>query len=237
MNNLCAVTMHQQVPDKNNKNKSSMKSFLINGRPVKSMNQYYNKKKAYLLSRITKQNSNRRSTRATQRLDLKRRCKIKNYFHHVSKSIIKFCLANNVGKIIIGKNDGWKQEVNIGKRNNQNFVQIPYDMLIQQLKYKSEMVGIEAVETNEAYTSKCSALDLEPIQKQKSYAGKRTKRGLFKTANGIKINADINGSLNIMRKVIGDDFLQKKTTFNRGYGHYPVLVNPTQITAKNSIFC
>lgn len=222
VNNLCAVTVHQQD------SASQPKSFLINGRPIKSMNQFYNKKRASLLCQVMKQNSKRRSTRATQKLDLKRSCKIKNYFHHASKYIIEFCKQNDIGRIVIGKNDGWKQKVNMGKRNNQNFSDIPYDMLVQQLKYKAEMVGIEVVETDENYTSKCSALDLEQIQKRDEYKGSRVKRGLFKTSTNITFNADINASLNILRKVIGDGFLQKNATFNRGYGHYPVLVNPTR---------
>lgn len=213
VNNLCALTTNQ--PD--------IKSFLINGRPIKSMNQYYNKKKAKLLSQLNKQNSRRRTSRKIQALTLKHNNKIKNYFHHTSKYIIEFCKQNNIGTLIIGKNDGWKDNVNIGKRNNQNFVMIPYNMLIQQLKYKGELVGIDVVEVNESYTSKCSALDLEPVCKHDEYTGKRVKRGLFRMGTGISLNADINGSLNIMRKVIGDGFM---ATSNRGYVVYPLLIEP-----------
>ena len=107
--------------------------------------------------------------------------------------------ANSLNTLFVGKNVGWKEGVNLGKINNQNFVSIPYNMLIQMLEYKCKLAGINFVIVNEAYTSKCSFLDREKIGKHDSYAGKRIKRGLFKSSSGIMINADVNGSLNIMR--------------------------------------
>lgn len=124
---------------------------------------------------------------------------------------------------MIGKNDGWKQNVELGKRNNQNFVDIPFEKLIQQIKYKAELVGINVILNEESYTSKCSSLDFEPIQKRSEYLGKRIKRGLFKYSKGL-INSDVNGSLNILRKVIGDDFL--KNPSNTGFVHNPLKINP-----------
>ena len=115
-------------------------------------------------------------------------------------------------------NDGWKQEVNMSKRNNQNFVSIPFETFISMLRYKSERQGLRFVEINESHTSKCSSLDLEEIKHHDSYVGKRVKRGLFRTKNGILLNADINGAYNIMRKVKGDAAMPPY----RGFGYNPV---------------
>lgn len=114
--------------------------------------------------------------------------------------------------------DGWKQNVSLGKRNNQNFVSIPFEMLISMLRYKSERQGLRFVEINESHTSKCSSFDLEPVCHHDTYVGRRVRRGLFKTRDGILINADINGSYNIMRKVKGDAAMPPHT----GFGYNPV---------------
>ena len=112
-----------------------------------------------------------------------------------------------VSKVIVGKNDCWKQDIKIGKRNNQTFVQIPHARLIDMLRYKLNLVGIELITVEESYTSKCSALDYEEVQKHDHYAGRRVKRGLFKTSKGILVNADINGAMNIMRKVFPNELI------------------------------
>jgi putative transposase len=103
---------------------------------------------------------------------------------------------------------GWKQEVNLGKRNNQAFVFIPHARFIEMLTYKAELVGITVVIIEESYTSKCSFLDLEPISKQSAYMGQRVKRGMFQASTGCRINADINGSYNILRKAFPQAFAQ-----------------------------
>jgi len=115
-------------------------------------------------------------------------------------------VSKNISKLIIGYNKNWKQDINIGKKNNQNFVNIPYLIYINQLKYKCELEGIEVILNEESYTSKCSFIDLEEICKKNIYDGKRIKRGLFKSKNGTLINADLNGSYNIMRKVVPNVF-------------------------------
>lgn len=120
--------------------------------------------------------------------------------------------------MIVGHNDGWKQKVKLGKRNNQNFVSIPFEMFISMLRYKSERQGLRFVEVNESHTSKCSSFDLEKICHHETYVGKRIRRGLFKTKEGVLINADINGSYNIMRKVKGDAIMPPYT----GFGYNPV---------------
>jgi len=179
-------------------------SFIINGKPLKSINSFYNKRKSQLQS---KSKNKFFTSKRIERLTFSRNNKIKNYIHHASKHIIKQAEKLDVTKIVIGNNKHWKQEINIGKRSNQNFVSIPHSNLIKTIEYKAKLAGIEVVITEESYTSKCSAIDLEPIKKHESYVGKRTKRGLFRTANGTKINADANGAANILRKVIGNEWI------------------------------
>ena len=176
-------------------------SFIINGKKVKHINQFYNKKIVEVKSELKKKNNQEKSHK-TRQLTLKRNNKIDDYFHKVSRYIINHVVSNDIRTIIVGHNKNWKQEVNIGKINNQKFVYIPFDKLIHQLKYKGMLEGINVVEIEEGYTSKCSFLDNESIEKHDEYLGKRIKRGLFKTKNGSLINSDINGSYNIMRKYL-----------------------------------
>jgi len=203
---------------------------IINGKPIKSINQFYNKKRAEIqadnvvcsatqgksrynhnlpLSK-TADNNGQRTSKELMKITDWRNEKISDYMHKTSRFVINYCVSHNLGHIVIGKNDGWKQEINLGKRNNQNFVAIPFDKLIQQIQYKAQLVGIKVTKVCENYTSKCSALDLEEIGKHEdhAYAGKRVFRGMFRTAFGILINADVNGALNILRIVIGDNFLK-----------------------------
>ena len=170
-------------------------SILYNGRPLKSINRYYNKHKAELQSKLK---NNKYTYKRINRLTFRRNNKIKDYMHKLSSAIIQYMEANTLNTLIVGKNDGWKTNIDIGRVNNQNFVSIPFNMLISMLEYKCKLAGINIVIVNEAYTSKCSFLDGETIQKHDTYKGKRIKRGLFVSSRGIKINADINSSLNIM---------------------------------------
>ena len=180
-------------------------SILYNGRPLKAINQHYNKCKAELQSKLKQ---NKHASKRINRLTYKRNNKIKDYMHKLSATIIQYMEANNLNTLIVGKNNEWKTNIEIGKVNNQNFVSIPYNMLISMLEYKCKLHGIKMITVNEAYTSKCSFLDNETICKHEAYLGKRTNRGLFISSNGIKINADINGSLNIM--VLGLQILKVK---------------------------
>ena len=173
-------------------------SNLVNGRPLKSINQYYNKKKAHLISLLEK--GGLKSSKRLRRLEMKRICKIKDYLHKSSRRVVKLMEQNNIGTCFIGHNNGWKNEVEMGKKNNQNFVSIPYSLLINMLRYKIEEKGGVLVELNEAYTSKCSFLDNEEVCKHDSYKGKRVKRGLFLSSDKKALNADINGSLNILKR-------------------------------------
>lgn len=130
-----------------------------------------------------------------------------------------------MGTLVIGKNDGWKQNVRLGKRNNQNFVQIPHARFIDMLTYKAQLVGIDVIVTEESYTSKCSFLDGEAVCKQEQYAGKRVKRGLFRASDGRLIHADVNGSYNILRKAI-PDAMSRHGEGIRGAVVHPVRVTP-----------
>jgi len=192
---------------------------LVNGRPVKSINQFYNKRKAELQSKLT---PNRHTSHRMERLTTKRTRRIDHYLHTASKRIIDLLVAESIGTLVIGKNPYWKQECNIGKRNNQNFVSIPHARFIDMLTYKAKLVGIDVIVTEESYTSKCSFLDGEDIRKHDTYAGKRVKRGLFRASTGRSINADVNGSYNIVRKVAPDAF---------GQGSRGCVVHPLPLLA------
>ena len=144
-------------------------------------------------------------------LKSKRNHKIDTYLHQASRTIINYLLLNQIGTLVIGKNDNWKQNINIGKRNNQNFVQIPYNKFIQQLTYKAQLVGIKVIITEESYTSKASFLDLDTIPTYKkgtkhTFSGKRIQRGMYQSKFGRLINADLNGSYNILRKAVPNAF-------------------------------
>lgn len=186
-------------------------SNLVNGRPLKSINQYYNKRKAHLTSLLGK--GKLKSSKRLRRLEMKRMMKIKDYLHKTSRRVVELMYNNNIGTCFIGHNKNWKQEINIGSRNNQNFVSIPYSLLINMLRYKIEEKGGVLVELNEAYTSKCSFLDNEEICKHETYKGKRVKRGLFLSSDKKALNADINGSLNILKRGIGFSFKVENEIF------------------------
>ncbi len=175
-------------------NKPGVKPMLVNGKPLKSVNQLYNKRKAKYQSRLIGQ---KKTSRKIEALTYHRNRFVENYLHNTSKLVVNYLVTNRIGTVVIGKNDNWKQGANIGKKNNQNFTQIPHSKLIKQITYKCQLVGIKVIETEESYTSKTSAIDLEKPIKHENYVGKRVKRGLFRSATGIVINADINGSLQI----------------------------------------
>ena len=192
---------------------SEDKTFIVSGKILKSINQFYNKTKAKLKSQKEDKGKRRKwlNTDKLQKLEEKRSDFIKDFLHKTSRGIVNFCLSNKISKIVVGHNKQWKDSIAIGKQNNQNLVSIPHSQLISYLKYKCELVGIILVEHEESYTSKCDALAFEGIKKNKVYLGKRIKRGLFQSSVGKLINADVNGALNILRKVISDSFVRKIT--------------------------
>ncbi len=216
INNLVALTA----------NKLGFVPRLVNGRPIKSVNQFYNKRKAELQAILK---SDTRFTARMERMTIKRTRRIDHFLHTNSRHIIDLLVAEGIGTLVIGKNPLWKQETNIGKRNNQTFVQIPHARFISMLAYKAELVGIQIIVGEESYTSKASFLDNDIIptwsktKQNPIFSGKRVKRGLYKSKSGKQINADVNGSYNIMRKVAPDAM--------RGKGVEDMVVYPMRLRA------
>ncbi|NEO48893.1 MAG: IS200/IS605 family element transposase accessory protein TnpB [Moorea sp. SIO4A3] len=207
-------------------NKPGVRPMLINGKPLKSVNQHYNKLKAKYQSNLTCQ---RRTSKKIESLTYYRNRFVDNYLHQTSRRIVDYLIEHNIKTLVIGKNDNWKQKVNIGKRNNQQFTQIPHSKLVQQLTYKCQLVGIEVIETEESYTSITSALDLENPCQHETYKGRRVKRGLFKSSSGQVINADVNGSLQIIRKYFPEAFTVEEIV---SCAVQPLLVNPVRKTKQ-----
>ena len=211
LNTLAAVTFNQP----------GLAPFLVNGRPLKAINQWYNQRRAHLQAKLPER------VYISRRLDTladKRGRQITDYLHVASRRIVDRLVRQRIGTLVIGKNDGWKQAIGLGKRTNQNFVFIPHARFIEMLQYKAELVGIRVIVSEESYTSKCSFLDLEPIGKQEVYAGKRIKRGLFRASTGRCLNADVNGAYNILRKVVPDAFSN---------GIAGVVVHPARMALAN----
>lgn len=173
---------------------------IINGKGLKSINQYYNKSIAHYKS-IAKAFNNKDYSNRQSRLTVKRNAKINDYIHKASRFIINYAKQNSVSCIVIGYNKEWKQESHLGKRVNQNFVQIPFNTLIKQIQYKAEELGIRVVLVEESYTSGTSFLDNEAPIKEKYNKRRRKYRGLFKSNKGISINADVNAAFQILKKV------------------------------------
>jgi putative transposase len=182
---------------------------IVNGRPVKSINQFYNKRKAALQRRL----GHPGTTTQMERLTAHRTRQIEHYLHTASRRIIDLLVAEGIGTLVIGQNPLWKQEANLGRRGNQNFVSVPHARFIDMLAYKAALVGIGVIVTEESYTSKASFLDADPLPvygaaEVPAFSGRRVKRGLYRAANGRRINADVNGAYNTMRKVLPDSFGQ-----------------------------
>lgn len=180
--------------------------FLIDGRRLKNINHYYNKKVAILKSEYSK-NKNILSDNTPRMLRLMngRNNRINDYFSKSVKLIIDKCLENNVTTLVIGYNKGQKQEINIGKVNNQNMIMIPFYKFRQKLQYQCELHGIKYCPQEESYTSKASTLDGDTIPTYgdtniPQFSGKRIHRGLYQSLDGSVLNADINGSINILQK-------------------------------------
>jgi putative transposase len=214
INNLATITY----------NKKEYKPIIINGKPLKSINQYYNKSKSKLIGNKT--------TKKSIKLTNKRNNKIKDYLHKSSKLLVNHLVNNNVYLLIIGKNCNWKQDTSMGKVSNQNFQFIPHNTFIEMLKYKCKMEGIDVILQEESYTSKASFLNLDYIPTYKpnckeeySFSGYRKSRGLYKIKGkeGKLINADVNGSYNILRKAIPNVFTNGVEGF---------VVNPLVLTPK-----
>ena len=208
LNNFCSCISNVDI-----------KPFIVNGKVIKSFNQWYNKKKAKLMSFV----GDKGTSNKLKRLNNKRNFWIEDKIHKVSRYIIDLCKDNNIGSIVIGLNKGWKQNIELGKRLNQKFVEIPFSKLIDKITYKGKLIGINVITTEESYTSKVDHLAFEPLKKQDIYLGKRKKRGLFQSSVGKLLNADINGAIGIGRKVIGDSYVNM--IISSGLAFNPVKVN------------
>ena len=188
LNNLMTVTSNCFNP------------ILVNGRPLKAINQLANKEIAKLKSKLSIQGLY--TSPLLQFVYNKRARRITDLLHKVTTQLVNHLDSYNIDTVIFGHNVGQKQDINLGKVTNQNFVQIPFTQLIAQLQYKCQLKGMRFIVTEESHTSKCSFLDKESVEHHEKYKGKRVKRGLFRTSKGIFINADVNGSLNIGRKYL-----------------------------------
>jgi putative transposase len=219
VDNLAAITA----------NKKGFVPRLVNGRPMKSTNQFYNKRKAELQTALGHEGTTARMERFTA----KRTRRINHYLHTASKAIIALLVAEGIGTLVVGKNPGWKQEAELGRVNNQHFVGLPHARFIALLEYKAKLAGIRFVLQEESYTSRASFLDSDPIptydpkqEGQYAFSGKRVKRGLYRAKDGRCLNADVNGSYNILRKALPDAF---------GKGIEAVVVQPVWLTFAWSV--
>lgn len=208
LNNLCTCISNVGV-----------KPFIVNGRIIKSFNQWYNKTKAKRMSYI----GDKGTSRYLRFLNNRRNFWIEDKIHKISRWIINFCINNDIGNIVIGLNKGWKQGIDLGKRNNQKFVEIPFSKLIDKISYKGRLIGINVQTAEESYTSKVDHLAFESLEKHDVYSGKRKKRGLFQSSVNKLLNADVNGAIGIGRKVFGDSFV--KEIIDSGFAFNPVKVN------------
>ena len=171
--------------------------FVVDGRHIKSVNRYYNKEVSRYKSILDGRNKKKKVSNRIYRLTEKRNNRMNDFIHKASRMIVNQLVSNDIHTLVVGYNQGWKQDINIGRKNNQSFVQIPHERFLKVLAYKCKLEGINMLTIDESYTSKCSFLDGEDICKHDTYTGRRVKRGLFKSADGTLINADVNGSYNI----------------------------------------
>jgi len=208
LNNLCTCI-----------NNVGIRPFIINGKIIKSFNQWYNKKRAKWMSFIGDKGTSKR----LKWLNNRRNFWVEDKIHKISRWIINFCIKYNIGTIVIGLNKGWKQEVELGKRLNQKFVEIPFSKLIDKITYKGRFIGIDVQITEESYTSKVDHLAFESLGKHDVYLGKRKKRGLFQSSISKLLNADINGAIGIGRKVFSDSYVSK--IIDSGLAFNPIRVN------------
>ena len=194
-------------------------SFIIDGKKLKSINQYYNKMNATLQSIKDKQKI-KRTTLRQKRIVGKRNNRVNDYLSKAARTIVNYCLNNDIGKLVLGYNEDFQRNSNIGRINNQNFVNIPYGKLRDKLTYLCKLYGIEFKLQEESYTSKASFFDKDEIPiydkgnlQKYIFSGKRIKRGLYRTSKGKLINADCNGALNILRK---SKVVDLSVLYNRG---------------------
>ena len=199
---------------------TGLQPMLVNGKGLKSVNQYYNKRKAYYQS-IAKQMNGKNYTNRLYQLTRKRNFKIEDALHKISRFIVDIALENDITTIVIGNNKNWKQSISLGKQTNQAFVTIPHQKLIEQIVYKAQLQGIRVICTEESYTSCTSFLDGESPVKEFYDKKRRVHRGLFRSNQGVFINADVNAGYQIMKKVFPNEFSD---------GIEGVVLHPVRVT-------
>ena len=207
---------------------SKGRSFIIDGRRLKSINQWFNKENARLQSIKDKQHFGKKTTNRQKMIASNRNNKVNDYMSKAASKVIDYCIENDIGTLVVGYNETFQRNARIGKVNNQNFVNIPYGKLRKKLEYLCELNGITYVKQEESYTSKASFWDKDDIpvyneDNPKSYvfSGKRVHRGLYKCSDGKMLNADINGALNILRK---SSVVDLKVLYSRGDVDTPVRI-------------
>jgi putative transposase len=204
---------------------------ILNGKGLKSINQYYNKQISYY-RKVAKMMNNLDYTKRMNKLTVKRNNKINDFIHKASKWVVDYALALDANTIIIGNNKDWKRKSKMSKKVNQSFVGIPHQEFINKIVYKAENVGIKVILTEESYTSGTSFLDGELPIKENYNKSRRIFRGLFKSNNGTLINADLNGAYQIMKKVFPNVFSEGI----EGVGLHPIRVNVAQATLTDKSF-
>ena len=207
---------------------STGKSFIVDGKRLKSINQWFNKENARLQSIKDKQRFGKKPTNRQKAIARDCNNKVNDYMNKAARMIIDYCINNDIGTLIAGYNVTFQRNSHIGKQNNQNFVNIPYGRLRDKLAYMCELNGITYVEQEESYTSKASFWDKDNIPvynndnpKEYEFSGNRVHRGLYETANGKTFNADINGALNIMRK---SSVVDMNILYGRGEVDTPIRI-------------
>lgn len=193
-------------------NNCGLVPFVINGKIMKSKNQFLNKQISRLQECLAMCQKKQYTSNRIQKLWKYRNNFFNDQVHKISTYIMNYCIENNIGTVIVGRNDGWKQGSNMGSRNNQKFCFIPHSQFIRKLKEKAVIAGIIVIEQEESYTSKASHLDMDEIpvygkaERKPVFSGRRKYRGLYVSSDGTEINADVNGASNIIRKCIPDAF-------------------------------
>ena len=207
---------------------STGKSFIVDGRRLKSINQWHNKENARLQSIKDKQGYKKKYTNRQDLNTRKRNNRVNDYMNKTARIIINHCLENGIGNIVCGYNEIFQRNSNLGKKNNQTFVNIPFGVLREKIEYLCKLYGINFIKQEESYTSKASFFDRDDIPtynddnpKEYEFSGKRVKRGLYQTKEGKLLNADVNGALNILSKskVVGLEAL-----YNRGELDTPIRI-------------
>ena len=207
---------------------NSGQSFIIDGKRLKSINQWFNKENARLQSIKDKQHFSRKPTNRQKAVARNRNNKVNDYMNKTARRVIDYCIINNIGTLVVGYNETFQHNSHIGKQNNQNFVNIPYGQLRNKLEYLCKLNDIVFVKQEESYTSKSSFWDRDDLPvynadnpKEYPFSGRRLHRGLYKTASGKTINADVNGALNIMRK---SSVVDMNILYSRGEVDTPIRI-------------